>query len=86
MFFFSEEKYILEKPEAFDKKDIENRVYSAVKNHAGSVSAEHGIGIEKKDWLSVSRTPAEIALMQTLKRSLDPRNILNPGKVISIDS
>ncbi|MHB1540737.1 MAG: FAD-linked oxidase C-terminal domain-containing protein, partial [Steroidobacteraceae bacterium] len=37
----------------------------------------------KRDYLSYSRTPAEIALMRTLKNALDPYNILNPGKVIS---
>lgn len=65
---------------------IERHIYESLRPYGGAVSAEHGIGIEKKDWLSVSRTPAEIELMRTLKRSLDPRNILNPGKVVSIDT
>ncbi len=65
---------------------IERHIYESLRPYGGAVSAEHGIGIEKKDWLPVSRTPAEIELMRTLKRSLDPRNILNPGKVVSIDS
>ena len=43
------------------------------------------IGLEKKDWLGISRSEQEIELMRTLKRSLDPNNILNPGKVISLD-
>ncbi|NLJ63103.1 MAG: hypothetical protein GX332_07305, partial [Alcaligenaceae bacterium] len=44
-------------------------------------SAEHGIGLHKKPWLTYSRTPAELALMRTLKQALDPHQILNPGKV-----
>ena len=51
----------------------------------GSISAEHGIGLEKRDYLDVSRKPEEIALMKLLKRTLDPKDILNPGKVIAID-
>jgi FAD/FMN-containing dehydrogenase len=46
------------------------------------VSAEHGIGTEKRAWLHASRNPQEIELMRLLKRSLDPHGILNPGKVI----
>ena len=49
---------------------------------AGSISAEHGIGLLKKDYLSYSRTPAELALLRTLKRALDPNSILNPGKIL----
>ena len=42
----------------------------------------HGIGLEKKAWLPVSRTAEEIALMRLLKSALDPLGILNPGKVV----
>jgi FAD/FMN-containing dehydrogenase len=48
----------------------------------GAISAEHWIGLEKKDWLPVSRSGAEIALMRTLKQAMDPKGILNPGRVI----
>jgi FAD/FMN-containing dehydrogenase len=48
----------------------------------GSVSAEHGIGVLKHDWLPASRSDAERALMRQLKAALDPRHILNPGRVI----
>jgi len=65
---------------------IERHIYESLRPYHGAISAEHGIGIEKKDWLPVSRSAAEIELMKTLKRALDPRNILNPGKVVTIDS
>ena len=60
----------------------EEIVYQALVPHHGSVSAEHGIGLEKREWLSITRSEAEIALMQTLKKALDPQGILNPGKVL----
>jgi FAD/FMN-containing dehydrogenase len=47
------------------------------------VSAEHGIGIQKKPYLSMSRSFEELALMRTLKQALDPNQILNPGKILS---
>ena len=48
----------------------------------GSISAEHGIGLLKKQYLPYSRTAEEISTMQLLKRSLDPKNLLNPGKIV----
>lgn len=62
--------------------EIEKRCYAITQSLQGSISAEHGIGIHKKPWLSYSRTEAELNLMRTLKLALDPHNILNPGKVI----
>jgi FAD/FMN-containing dehydrogenase len=53
-----------------------------VREMGGSVSAEHGIGTLKKQWLGHARSDAEIALMRTLKAALDPDHLLNPGKVI----
>lgn len=61
---------------------VEEIVYAELKPYDGAISAEHGIGLEKRAWLPISRTPAEIALMRTLKQTLDPNNILNPGKVV----
>jgi FAD/FMN-containing dehydrogenase len=66
------------------RAEVEGIVYGALRGRGGVISAEHGIGLEKKAHLDISRTPEEIALMQTLKKALDPKNILNPGKVISI--
>ncbi len=57
-------------------------VYGCLEGLGGSVSAEHGIGIEKKAWLDRTRSAEEIALMRQLKMLLDPQGILNPGKVI----
>ncbi|MEL7187347.1 MAG: FAD-binding oxidoreductase [Pseudomonadota bacterium] len=58
-------------------------VYDPLRPIGGSVSAEHGIGIEKRAWLPHSRSETEIELMRTLKRTLDPNNILNPDRVVA---
>jgi FAD/FMN-containing dehydrogenase len=64
---------------------IEKHVYESLIPYAGAISAEHGIGLEKKPYLSISRSAEEIELMKSLKRSMDPKNILNPGKVVSLN-
>lgn len=77
--------HILVAPRPFEpdsRHRAEAIVYGALAPVQGSISAEHGIGLEKRDWLHISRTPEEIALMRTLKAALDPQGILNPGKVI----
>ncbi len=61
---------------------VEKAIYGCLEPFAGAISAEHGIGLEKRIYLSISRTDAEIELMRVLKRTLDPNNILNPGKVV----
>jgi FAD/FMN-containing dehydrogenase len=61
---------------------IEALVYSPLAVYRGAVSAEHGIGLEKKPWLPISRSTQEIALMRRIKRALDPSNVLNPGKLV----
>ncbi len=61
---------------------IDAEVYKAVGDWGGSISAEHGIGVHKRPFLHYSRTPEEVALMRQLKAALDPKGILNPGKVI----
>jgi len=58
-------------------------VYGLLKNYRGSISAEHGIGTEKIQWLSYSRTAAEIDLMKQLKGLLDSKQILNRGRVLA---
>ena len=59
-------------------------VYGPLTEFGGAVSAEHGTGLEKKAWLHITRSETEIELMRCLKRTLDPRNILNRGKVIDV--
>ena len=49
----------------------------------GSISAEHGIGTEKKAYLRLSRSENEIELMKKLKSALDPKGILNPSKIFA---
>lgn len=61
---------------------VEQQVYAPLAAFQGSVSAEHGIGLEKKPYLGISRSENEVALMRTLKSALDSKGILNPGKVI----
>ena len=61
-------------------------VYDAVREFRGSISAEHGIGLLKKEFLPHSVSPEALALMRTVKAALDPNGILNPGKVIDAAS
>ncbi|MEM1081906.1 MAG: FAD-binding oxidoreductase [Pseudomonadota bacterium] len=56
-------------------------VFELVAAHRGSLSAEHGVGLLKRDYLDWIRSPAELALMHEIKRSFDPDGILNPGKL-----
>lgn len=60
---------------------VETIVYEALGRRQGVISAEHGIGLEKREYLKHSRSAEEIALMKTLKQALDPKGILNPGKI-----
>ena len=63
------------------EEEIHDLVYEIVQKYGGAISAEHGVGQNKKPWLHMSRTPQEIALMQSVKKALDPRGILNPGRI-----
>ncbi|HEY3777568.1 MAG TPA: FAD-binding oxidoreductase [Rhizomicrobium sp.] len=63
---------------------VEDLVYGTLRGRSGSISAEHGIGIEKRRYLPLSRSETELALMRRLKQALDPHNILNPGKVFEL--
>ena len=68
-----------------DKHDqFEKLVYDLTGEFGGSISAEHGIGILKRPYLKMSRTAEEIETMRTLKRALDPKNILNPGRIFTV--
>lgn len=61
---------------------LNNAVFKAVISFNGSVSAEHGVGQQKKEIMNKARSPAELSLMASIKKSLDPNGILNPGKVL----
>ena len=64
--------------------DVSRAVHDAVHALGGSISAEHGLGVMKRDEILRYKSPTEIELMRTLKRTLDPNNILNPGKVVAV--
>jgi FAD/FMN-containing dehydrogenase len=63
---------------------IEALVYGGLSTVGGTVSADHGIGLEKLHYLGFSRSKAELATMFSLKRALDPLGILNPGRVLTL--
>lgn len=60
---------------------VSERLFELLQKHGGSVSAEHGIGLLKREALRYSRSPYEIELMRGIKRVFDPDGILNPGKI-----
>jgi len=62
--------------------DVNAAVHAVVKKYGGSISAEHGIGVMKRKLLPEVKDPVALDLMRTLKRTLDPKGILNPGKVL----
>jgi FAD/FMN-containing dehydrogenase len=65
-----------------DKANINRDIMLMIGEYRGAITAEHGVGVLKKDFLDQSRNPSEIALMKTLKTAMDPKGILNPGRVI----
>ena len=67
--------------ESQDHAECDAIVYTCLDKFAGSVSAEHGIGVEKRRWLKNSRSPQELQLMHSIKQMMDPDNMLNPGKI-----
>ncbi|HXC56594.1 MAG TPA: FAD-binding oxidoreductase [Rhizomicrobium sp.] len=64
--------------------DIQRIVHDIVHEFGGSISAEHGIGVQKRDQLERYKSAVEMDVMRSLKRLFDPKNILNPGKVIAV--
>jgi FAD/FMN-containing dehydrogenase len=75
---------VVELESATEAHPVEQLVYGLLRGRLNSVSAEHGIGLLKRDYLSYSRSVPEIELMRRLKGLLDPRNILNPGRIVSL--
>src|SRR6266540_2831382 len=81
--------YNVAQPPGADKDEFLKRwdnvnavVFGVVAKYGGSISAEHGIGVMKRDLLPKVKDPVALDLMRTLKRTLDPKGILNPGKVL----
>lgn len=68
-----------------EMQDIERLVYPICNQFEGTITAEHGVGVQKKEALLAQLTTAEIELMRLLKRTLDPHNILNPGRVFDLN-
>jgi FAD/FMN-containing dehydrogenase len=60
-------------------REWDDEVLQLVARFGGSISAEHGIGVAKRSWLRLSRSPAQIAAMRAIKSALDPQWVLNPG-------
>jgi FAD/FMN-containing dehydrogenase len=76
------------KPETLSKDEFFTRcaavnkwVFDIVQKYNGSISAEHGVGMTKRDYLTYSRSEAEIAVMKAIKQVFDPNGIMNPGKI-----
>ncbi len=81
--------HIIVSPRPWDeaaRELAEKTVYEPLATIGGSISAEHGIGLEKRRWLHLSRSPEELALMRLLKQALDPKGILNPEKIWAADN
>lgn len=81
------------KPDAMDKDEffakcatVNQWVFETVEKYNGSISAEHGVGMTKRDYLHYSRSAAEIQLMQAVKAVFDPNGIMNPGKIFAPDA
>ena len=81
--------YNVTQPEDADKEkflarwdEVNAVVFAVVKKFGGSISAEHGVGVMKRDILPLYKDPVALELMRGLKRMLDPNGILNPGKVL----
>jgi FAD/FMN-containing dehydrogenase len=62
--------------------EVNHVVYDIVASLGGSISAEHGLGVLKRDEIVRYKDDVEMDLMRTIKRALDPHNLMNPGKVL----
>lgn len=75
----------LSKDEFFDQcKLVNTKVFETVKKYNGSISAEHGVGMTKKDYLHYTRDAVEIGYLRELKKVFDPDGIMNPGKIFDV--
>lgn len=67
-------------------REIEEKIFNLLKSFEGSISAEHGIGLTKKEDLHYSRTASEVTWMKKIKKEFDPVGILNPGKIFDFEN
>ena len=75
----------LSKEEFFRRcEEVNTQVFATVQKYAGSVSAEHGVGMTKKPYLEYTRSAADIDYMRAVKAAFDPMNIMNPGKIFDL--
>lgn len=65
-----------------DAEVVSDAVLKVIASFGGSISAEHGVGRAKRDWLHLSRSAEEIAMMRSIKQALDPHGLLNPGVLL----
>ncbi|MFN3698013.1 MAG: FAD-binding oxidoreductase [Pseudobdellovibrio sp.] len=65
-------------------RKVDKLVFDSVKKQNGSISAEHGVGLSKKSFLTYTRSQAEVDMMKGIKKVFDPDNIINPGKVFDL--
>lgn len=79
------------KPESMAKEEffakcatVNKWVFETVQKYNGSISAEHGVGMTKRDYLEYSRSPVEIEYMKAVKAAFDPNGIMNPGKIFAV--
>lgn len=66
----------------YECETVNTHVYGLIEQMAGSISAEHGVGMIKKPYLGYSRSAEEIALLIGIKKVFDPKGVMNPGKLI----
>ncbi len=65
------------------RPELDQRIFELIRQAGGSISAEHGIGLLKRESLPLSRSPVEIAAMRGIKALFDPDGIMNPGKIFA---
>jgi len=66
-------------------QNVDHEVFSVVQKYHGSISAEHGVGLTKKKFLSYCRSQVEIEILKGIKQLFDPDGIMNPGKIFDSD-